>query len=296
MKFGVCIPNYGEFLDVATLREVATEAENLGYESIWTTDHILMPKHSKTPYERIIDSICTLAYLASHTKRIKLGISSLIIAMRNPVVVAKQLATVDVLCGGRLIVAIGTGWNAEEFSFLGSNFHTRGERVNESIRLLRQLWSGDARKFEGARMGIKFEDATFEPRPSSGALTIWVGGASKAAMIRAATLGDAWHPNAFPLDDFKKMVDEFRNSSPAAKDRPICVRIGINVSATQSEYRGPQGERRIMLSGNMNENVRIISELDSIGVSQALLVTSPNGRVSKDKQLKSLVEFAKEFL
>ena len=255
-----------------------------------------MPKNSRTPYERIIDSICTLAYLASYTKRIKLGISSLIIAMRNPVVAAKQLATVDVLSGGRLMVAIGTGWNDKEFSFLGSNFHMRGKRVNESIRLLRQLWSGDASKFESVRTGIKFEDAMFEPRPPSGGLTIWVGGGSKAAMKRAATLGDGWHPNALPLDGFRKMVEEFRQCSPSAKNKPICVRIGINVSATQARYLGPQGERRIMLSGNMIENRRTISELESMGVSQALLSTSPDGRVTKEHQMKSLIEIAREFI
>ena len=192
------------------------------------------------------------------------------------------------------MVAIGAGWNAEEFSFLGSDFHSRGKRVDESIRLLRQLWSGDATEFDSARTGIRFEEATFEPRPTSGALTIWVGGASKAAMKRAASMGDAWHPNAMPLDDFRKMVDEFRQCIPAAKDKPICVRIGINVSATQSEYLGPRGERRIMLSGNMIENRRIISDLESMGVSLALLSASPNGVVSKDQQIKSLVEIARE--
>src|SRR5437867_12372175 len=111
MKFGVCVPNYGESSSAEALRTVAMEAENAGCNSLWTTDHILMPRNSGTPYERIFDSITTLSYLAAITNRAKLGISSLITAMRNPVVVAKQLATIDDLSGGRLMLAPGAGWN-----------------------------------------------------------------------------------------------------------------------------------------------------------------------------------------
>ena len=114
MKFGICVPNYGESSSPEGLRTAALEAERAGCDSLWTTDHVLMPRNSGTPYERIFDSITTLAYLAPITNRVRLGISSLIIAMRNPVVVAKQLATIDNLAGGRLMLAIGAGWNEKE--------------------------------------------------------------------------------------------------------------------------------------------------------------------------------------
>jgi len=140
MKFGVCVPNYGESSSLEALRTVAFEAESAGCDSLWTTDHILISRNSGTPYERIFDSITTLAYLTGITKRVKLGISSLIIAMRNPVVVAKQLATIDNLSAGRLMLAVGVGWNEKEFAHLGSNFHNRGKRVDASIRLIRALW------------------------------------------------------------------------------------------------------------------------------------------------------------
>src|SRR5208282_4858455 len=97
LKFGVCIPNYGESFSVEAMRMVAVEAERLGYDSIWTTDHVLMPTESGTPYEKILESITSLAYLAAHTSTVKLGVSSLILAMRNPVVAIKQLASVDQL-------------------------------------------------------------------------------------------------------------------------------------------------------------------------------------------------------
>ena len=296
MKFGVCIPNFGDTLSVGTLRSVVLEAEKLGYDSVWTTDHILMPTNSGTPYEKILDSIATLAYLAPQTRKIKLGISSLIIALRNPAIVAKQLATVDAFSGGRVIVAIGTGWNSKEFSFLGSDFRYRGKRVDESIGLIRALWKGETKRFDGEHTKIRFEDAVFEPRPTSDKITIWVGGASNAAMKRAANLGDAWHPNVYPLEQFRKLVNEFREISPRAKRMDICVRIALNIRASESEFTGTQGEKRMLLSGNMSENRRIISELMSMGVTNAVLTTSADGKVGLEDQLSSLRTFASEFI
>src|SRR3990172_323482 len=277
MKFGVCIPNYGKTMTVEGFRTVALEAEKLGYDSVWTTDHVLMPTQSGTPYERILDSITSLAYLAPLTSTVKLGISSLITAMRNPVVVAKQLASIDNLSGGRIILATSAGWNESEFSHLGSDFHDRGKRLDESIRLIRTLWNDESPRFEGTKIPHKFESVVFDPRPIQKKLTIWIGGGSKAAMRRACRLGDAWHPNALPLEMFRKLVADFRNL-PGAAEKEICVRIGLNMKASESVYTGPQGERRLLLSGNMAENKRIISDLEELGVTQMVVAPSPNGK------------------
>ncbi len=292
MKFGVCVPNYGESSSREALRTVALEAERAGCDSLWTTDHILMPRDSGTPYERIFDSITTLAYLASITNRVRLGISSLIIAMRNPVVVAKQFATIDNLTEGRLMLAIGVGWNEKEFVHIGSNFHNRGKRVDASIRLMRALWRGEA-SFRSRVLGIEFSDAVFEPHPIQKRLSIWIGGTSKAAMKRAVALGDAWHPNVQPLDQFTKLVTEFRGISPEAKTKEICVRIGINTKAEQSEYKSPQGERRVMLSGNRTENKKILSGLEQLGVSYIVAVPSPDGKANVSNQIDSIKTLTK---
>jgi probable F420-dependent oxidoreductase len=292
MKFGVCVPNYGESSSTEALRKVALEAERAGCDSLWTTDHILMPRNSGTPYEEIFDSITTLAYLTGITKRVKLGISSLIIAMRNPIVVAKQLATIDNLSAARLMLAIGVGWNEKEFAHLGSNFHNRGKRVDASIRLIRALWRGET-SFKSRVLGLEFGDAVFEPPPIQKYLSIWIGGTSKAAMKRALALGDAWHPNVQPLDQFARLVADFRESSPEARTKEICVRIGINPKAEQSEYKSPQGERRIMLAGNMAQNKQILSRLEELGVSYMVAVPSPDGRASLSDQIDSIRTLSK---
>jgi probable F420-dependent oxidoreductase len=296
MKFGVCIPNYGETLSVEGMRRVAVEAERLGYESIWTTDHILMPPQSGTPYEKIFDSITSLAYLAAHTSRVKLGISSLIMAMRNPIVAVKQLATIDQLSGGRIILATSVGWVEKEFTHLGSDFHTRGKRLDESIKLIRKLWSGSANiEFEGKHNPHRISSAVFEPKPIQKHLTIWIAGGSEAAMRRAITLGDAWHPNVTPLESFRKLIEQFR-SLPGGKDKPVCVRIALNTKAKDPIFVGPQGDRRLILSGNMDENKNIVAVLQKLGVSTTLVTTNPYGTTTTDDQIESLKALSEGFI
>jgi probable F420-dependent oxidoreductase len=295
MKLGACVPNYGETSSPQALRTVATEAERIGYDSVWCTDHILMSKNSGTPYERILDSITTLSFLSSVTSRVRLGISSLIVPMRNPVVVAKQLATIDNFSGGRIMLAVGAGWNESEFSNLGSNFHDRGKRLDSSIRLLRDIWSGRS-TFDSKVLGIKIRDGVFQPQPERERLTIWVGGTSPAAMKRAVELGDAWHPNVQPLDRFRQIVSQFRRTSPQAESKEICVRIGVNLKAESSEYLSPLGEKRVMLSSNRSENREIMQELEALGVRYVIVVPSPDGRVSVTDQISGLEMVARDFL
>ncbi len=295
MKFGVCIPNYGETATVDGLRTVAIEAEKLGYDSIWTTDHVLMPPNSGTPYERIFESVTSLAYLAAATSKVKLGISSLILPMRNPVVAVKQLATIDQFSQGRVMLVTSSGWYEREFEYLGSNFHDRGRRLDESIKLIRTLWSDSSPKFQGKRIPNKISEVVFEPRPVQKHLTIWIGGISKAAMRRAAMLGDAWHPNVAPIEKFRKLVEEFRNI-PQAEGKEICVRIGLDTGVTKSDYTSGQGERRIILSGNMEQNKLIVSELGDLGVTQMIVATSIDGKAAIPAQTESLRIFAENMI
>ncbi len=294
MKFGVCVPNYGETCSTETLRKVALAAEEEEYDSVWCTDHILLPTNSNTPYERVLDSITTLSYLSAITSTVRLGISSLITAMRNPVVVAKQLATIDNLSNGRVMLATSAGWNETEFLHLGSDFHNRGKRLNESIKLIRALWSGD-REFKGKILTQRFEDVVFEPAPVQKHLTIWIAGSSRAAMRRAAGLGDGWHPNVEPLDQFEKLVKEFRENFPEASGKDICARIGLNLKAEKSEYISARGQRRVILSSDTQQNRKILNSLEGLGVSYIILVPSPDGKATTSDQVETLKRFAAEY-
>jgi alkanesulfonate monooxygenase SsuD/methylene tetrahydromethanopterin reductase-like flavin-dependent oxidoreductase (luciferase family) len=122
---------------------------------------------------------------------------------------------------------------------------------------------------------------------------MWIGGTSKAAMKRAASLGDAWHPNVQPLDQFTKLVAEFRETSSEAKTKEICVRLAINTKAEQSEYKSAQGERRIMLSGNQAQNKQILADLEQLGVSYMVAVPSPDGKARVPNQVDAINTLSK---
>ncbi len=292
MQFGVCLPNYGDTLDIEGLKKLALLAEELGFDSIWLTDHILMPKRSGTPYENILESITTMAYLASLTKKVKLGISSLIIALRNPIIVAKQIATIDLLSNGRAMLAIGAGWNEKEFSFLGADFHKRGKIVNESIKLMRSLWSNQP-SFKGKYIKQYYEDASFSP-PLKRNIPIWIAGNSVYAMKRAIKYGDAWHPNVLVLESFRKAVENYK--SLASEVKPIRPRIAFDITSSSNIYVSPLGEKRVLLSRNMDENKKTIEELESLGVDYLLITTNPRGNLSIQDQQEALNIFASKFL
>src|SRR5579875_1232577 len=238
--------------------KVCKSGRRAWYDSVWSTDHILLSKGSNTPYESIYESISTLFYVASKTEKVRVGVSSLVMALRNPVIVAKELATLDIFSSGRVMLATGAGWNVEEFNNLAADFHQRGARLDESIRLIRRLWEskGSPVSFNGKY--FKVNEGVFLPQPVQDKLNIWIAGSSEKAMKRASRLGDAWHPNVLPFDVFEGMVKKFREIE---KRLPICVRVAVLPGLKGNEYRGPQGEKRFALTGNAKDDRQAIDRL-----------------------------------
>src|SRR5689334_14474856 len=127
MKFGLILPTNLPQASVEGIRQAAQLAEELGYDSVWTTDHVMMSRAAPTPpYHSIFEALSTMAWLAGFTKKVKIGVSVLVLAQRQPVVVAKELATIDRLSGGRVVLGVGTGWHEPEFEYLNVDFHKRG--------------------------------------------------------------------------------------------------------------------------------------------------------------------------
>jgi probable F420-dependent oxidoreductase len=187
----VILPNYGSGSSVDGIRRVAEAAEELGFDSVWTTEHIIVGPEAVDPYGRVYDPLVTLGWIAGWTQRIGLGTSIVLVPLHNPMHLAKEVATLQELSGGRVTLGVGMGWHKDEYDFMGIEFAGRGRRADEEIRIMRALWSGE-RSFEGEHWS--FHDATFEPRPSPPP-EIWVGGSSARAIRRARELGDAWHPS-----------------------------------------------------------------------------------------------------
>lgn len=286
------MPNYGDDVTVEGLRSFAKEAEELGYDSLWCTDHILMNATSGTPYERILESVTTLSYVAAATAKARLGISAMIIAMRNPVIAAKQLATIDFLSNGRLTLAVGTGWAKREFDFLGADFGRRGRRLDESLKLLKSLWSGRT-SFHGLESGVKAQRAVFEPRPVQKELPVWVAGNSEPAMKRAIRLGDAWHPNVYELEEFEALTRSFRLMA-GGRRKSISVRIALGMNSRSQTYTSHLGERRLILTGDPERTGGVLDRLKALGVTYVVLTPNFDGRASIGDQLQSIRSFAQD--
>jgi probable F420-dependent oxidoreductase len=204
VHFGVILPNYGAGATPDAIRRTTELAEELGFDSVWTTEHIIVGPEGVDPYGRVYDPLVTLGWIAGWADRIGLGTSIVLVPLHNPMHLAKEVATLQELSGGRFHLGVGMGWHHDEYDFMGVPFKGRGRRGNEAIRLMRALWSGE-RDFEGEYWS--FNDATAEPHPSPQP-EIWVGGSSAPAIRRALELGDVWHPSRRSDPDHVRRVKE----------------------------------------------------------------------------------------
>ena len=207
MKYGFTLPGRGPLATPETLGRIARRGEELGYDAVFTGDHILVPLNIASPYPytesgefpgspsgESMEQLTLLAFLAGQTSAIRLVTSVIIVPHRNPLVAAKALATLDVLSGGRLVVGVGVGWMREEFEALGlPPFEERGAVTDEYIRAFKELWTSDAPEFDGKY--VSFRDISFLPKPvQQPHPPIWVGGESRPALRRTAELADGWYP------------------------------------------------------------------------------------------------------
>ena len=240
MQFGVLLPQFGALArgaDVTPrIRTVAQTADRLGYDVLWTAEHIIFPQTITTPYpyggrfpypvtDPILDIVATLSYVAAVTSRIKLGSSVLVLPYRNPVVLAKELASLDVLSSGRLLLGVAAGWLKEEFDMLGVPFRERGQRTDEYVALLRALWTQERVTFDGRYFDIT--DAAFFPKPAQQPHPpIWIGGGSPAALRRVVRLGDGWIATPRPtLDDLANDIQEIRRLAEAGSRDPTGIGV-----------------------------------------------------------------------
>jgi probable F420-dependent oxidoreductase len=194
MKFGVWIPTCRHLATVENIRHSAVRAEQLGYDSVWVSDHVVVPQANIVNFgETIFDPLVTLGVLAGATSRVQLGTTVLIVPYRNAVVTAKMVSSLDALSGGRVVLGVGAGWVAAESAMLGVPFAERGPMTDEHLLAMRELWTSPAPSFAGKY--TQFSGLTFEPKPvQKPHPPIWVGGHSRAALRRTAQFGAAWHP------------------------------------------------------------------------------------------------------
>ena len=254
MRFGIALPNYGPLAAPDVLVRLAREAEALGVDSVWVSDHLVAPRAVRSVYpydrrpdarpgdmaviERFFEPTVTLAYLAGQTSRVRLGVSAYVLPYRNPVVTAKQIATLDVLSGGRVILAVGTGWLREEFEALDVPFAGRGRRTEEYLAVCRALWRGGDAEFVGSCYRLP-PVRTGPPPVQQPHPPLWIAGDSAAAIERAARAGDGWHAIDLAPAELAPLVARLRQRVVAHGRGPEAV----TVSLRKGVLVGPDGSR-----------------------------------------------------
>lgn len=219
LHLGLILPNYGDGLDAERLAGAAVAAEEAGFDSGWVTDHLLVPPEHAPIYGTIAEALVSLGFLAGRTTRLELGVSALVVPQRNPLVVLKQLTTLDFLSGGRLVTAVAAGWMEGEFELLGADFDHRGRILNRWLEVARDA-------FEEMPGPVRFDEGEAWLAPAlvrPGGPQLWVAGVSRATVRRAALTG-VWHPVALAPDELRPLAEELRERRP---DGRVILRIGV---------------------------------------------------------------------
>ena len=250
MKFGLRYANLGPYTEPGPAKEIAIAAEEASFESIWTIEHVIVPDSYESIYPyadsgkmtadnsmSIPDPLIWLTYVAGVTHTINLATGVLILPQRNPVVLAKTLASIDHLSGGRMLLGMGVGWLEEEFNALGMPFKDRGPRSDDFVAAMRALWRSEGPASYHGEF-VDFTDIWCRPRPA-GNIPIIVGGQTKIAARRAGRLGDGYFPaRSQPWE----LIDEMRRAAEAAGRDPDTIEI--TVSAPDDPDEIPELERR----------------------------------------------------
>lgn len=282
MKFGIVLPSYGTQSSRLAVVDTALAAESLGFDSVWTTDHLALPHAEAARFSPLLEAVTTLAFLAGLTQRVRLGVSALVLPQRNPIEVAKQIATLDVLSGGRAMLACGVGWSRGEYQALGSNFSNRGKRMDEALKVLRNLWRGTrTASFQGKY--YQFTDIDFAPAPiQPGGPPLWVAGDSAITVRRAMLLGDGWHPNHTDAETLARLLQPARPFLAAGRPFTVCMRLGLRF--------GDDAEAGTALSGSPAQVAGHLRTLRDAGMNYALIHFKVQSQAERERAMRTLME------
>jgi probable F420-dependent oxidoreductase len=274
MQFGLAFSNIEPSSGPVEAVRLAQAAERAGFESVWAVDHVVIPKGytSKYPYDpsgrigpddtAFPDPLIWLAYIAHATTTLRLGTAILILPERNPLVLAKELATLDFLSGGRMVLGVGVGWLREEYEALGVPWEGRGLRGEESIAAMRSLWSQECATYMG--ITTRFQDCCLRPQPPNGTIPIHIGGHSPTAARRAGRIGDGFFPFGVGRDGVPALLDVVRQAAEEAGRDPSNIEVTMDSFVTSGQ-----------------EALADVSALQALGASRVLI---PAGMFGSDPE------------
>ena len=223
MKFGIHLPQYGRAAGGEAIARAAQLAEELGFDDVWVSDHVVQPASQDYPSPYLFDPFLTLSWAGAATTRIGLGTSVLVASQYHPLWLANATASLDALSNGRLKLAIGVGWSEAEFAALGQSFHDRGKRTDEILDILRACWSSDPATHHGAF--YDFDDLRVLPKPAHD-IELWIGGSSEAAYRRASRHGRGFQVIGLKPDTVVEPIARLRRDHPDPDTFTISLRTG----------------------------------------------------------------------
>ena len=268
MRIGVSLLNNQGIENVHALVDLASRADELGFDSVWVHDHVFNVGHV---FDRIggrpyYEPMTFLSFVAARTRRVRLGTSVLVLPYHNPIRLAKAAATLDVLCGGRLVMGVGVGLIEKEMRAMGTPFAERGAFTDEAIAVMRALWSAEEPRFSGKY--YRFEGMKFSPRPlQTPSIPLVIGGVSRAAIRRAARLGDGWQPLGLSPEALGQGIAALRDEARA------CGRDGAKIPVSIAMTLATARADRYALGTAPSEIVKNARAYADVGV-ETLIVSA----------------------
>ena len=213
MQIGIHLPHAGDQATPELIRRTAQRAEDMGLSDVWVSEHIIVPRATFPRSPLFFDPVLSLTWAAAVTKRVRLGTSVLVLPMRHPLPLAKELATLQNFSEGRLILGAGVGWLEAEFAALGVPFRERGRRTDEGIAMMRAVWSQDPVTFRAKYIAAEINEMSMLPLPVR-PIPIWFGARSEAAYKRTVAVGDGWHGSQLTPAEAAPVVARLRRDRP----------------------------------------------------------------------------------
>jgi probable F420-dependent oxidoreductase len=298
MRLGTVLPNLGAIAGPENIVRVAQHAESLGFDGLWVAERVLYPVSPQTPYGGTPDGslpdfyrtayapLLALAWAAAHTSNIRIGTSVLNIPMHQPVQLAKELASLDALSGGRLSVGLGQGWSQDEYEATGAVTSRLGARADEYVSVLKAMWGPDPVEFKGEFFSVPRSEV--KPKPvQQPHPPIYLAAYSPTALARAGRMANGWLPTGIPLAGIAQMTDGLRQAASAAGRDPTTLEIIVlaHVGITENPLR----EGRSDFLGNLDEIREDVQTAQEIGVDE--LIFSPSGGSIANGPLDDMLRF-----
>src|SRR5947208_3727720 len=293
MRVGFALPQIGSIAGPDAITSVAQHAEKLGFHSVWVLDRLLYPLNPRVPYpvgdgilpskyKRVLDPVETLTFVAARTDRIALGASVLNLPWYNPVLLARRLATLDVLSGGRLRIGFGIGWSPDEYEAAGATWEERGKRADELIQALKKIWTTDPVEFEGK--DYRIPKSVIGPKPvQKPHPPIYMAAYAPSALKRVATEANGWFPVGIPLSSIGPMFEGIKGMAQEAGRDPSALELIVR--ANVELHNTPIEKDRIDFTGTLEQIAEDVTTVRKLGAEIAI-----------DAQFSPGVETAKDIL